>query len=264
MKTRTITASTRRALPAVLATLALAAATAAHAAVVTWGAAQNITGDSNVSTAGTLVGAFNTGAVGVPPTTVNGVTFQSFAVPHLTFGATVGNFAIASGAAFSSFNTAFGSGSPPFTNLSAQYQTLLRSGIRNGNNGFTLTMSSLTVGTQYAFQWWANGSDLFSFGNFPVVASAGNSVTLFTNPTDTNGGLGQFAIGTFTADATTQAINFGGSAAPNLNAFQLLAVAPVPEPGSALAGLLALGACAGGLFKRNRRAVPSFSWKRAS
>jgi hypothetical protein len=63
-----------------LAATALAMMATTHAALVTWGAPQNITCDSDVSTAGTLVGALNIGATGVGSTTVNGVTFTGVAV----------------------------------------------------------------------------------------------------------------------------------------------------------------------------------------
>src|ERR1043166_7327806 len=49
------------------------------AAVVSWGAPTTISGDSDVSTSGTLLGAVNWGfssaGIGNPTTTVNGVTF---------------------------------------------------------------------------------------------------------------------------------------------------------------------------------------------
>ena len=77
MKTRTIPTTTRRAL---LAAATLALATASHAAVGNWGAATTISGDSNVSIAGTLVGALNIGGAGVANTTVNGVTFNGLAL----------------------------------------------------------------------------------------------------------------------------------------------------------------------------------------
>ena len=60
----------------------LATSITAHAAVITWGAAQNITGDSDVSLADSLVRAFNLDGSGtVASTTVNGVTFEPFGIP---------------------------------------------------------------------------------------------------------------------------------------------------------------------------------------
>ena len=51
-------------------------------------------GETDVTNTGTLVGAFNIGAVGVSPTTVNGVTFAPFEVLGQGSGTTVGNFTL--------------------------------------------------------------------------------------------------------------------------------------------------------------------------
>ena len=113
-------------------------------------------------------------------------------------------------------------------------------------------MSGLASGQTYQFEWWSNVSNSFG-GNNLTTATATNSVTL--NVGNVSGSLGQFAIGTFVADATnTQSISFtGGPTGPSINGFELRALSAVPEPGSALAGLLALGVCLGGLAGRSRR-----------
>ena len=253
--------TTRRAL---LAAATLALATASHAAVVTWGAATNITpglaGDLNVSTAGTFVGALDFGNP-ASNTTVNGVTFTGInpgTIPGNSF--TAAGFTLTTAA--TNFTNGGGpTGSAPFSNLSAPYQSLL-SGILGSNSipgAMTLTMNNLVAGATYQFQWWNNNS--INFGVGTTSATAGNAVSLNANPSNTLGGLGQFAVGTFVADGTlSQAIAFANTTANTgnlLNGFQLRQLAPapsaVPEPGSALAGMLALGACAGGLFRRNRR-----------
>ena len=235
-------------------------AISSHAAVVTWGAAQNITGDSDVSTAGSLVGAFNVGSTSPAPvssTLVNTVLFQSFAVPNNGGGpVTVGNFTLApdGGGAIISNNTAGGAGVGPFTTLSSNYRTLLAAVVQSASAtpSLTLTMSGLSVGSQYQFEWWSNNSG--APNGFLTTATAGGAVTLSSETAFGPGGLGQFALGTFTANASAQAITFSG--AGFLNGFQLRqipAASAVPEPGSALAGLLALGVCLSGLAGRSRR-----------
>ena len=229
---------------------------AAHASSITWGSAQNITGDSNVSTDGSLVGAYNVGNTGVSSAAVNGVNFQSFAVPNNSNGGTVGNFTISSGSQLFSNNSSHGSAQPPFSGLSNGYQTMLASGIASISSGFSLTMIGLTIGMQYQFQWWANDSN---GGSFPTTATAGNSVSLQSNTAHTPGGLGQFALGTFTADSATQIISFTLSEVGFLNAFQLREFqgsVGVPEGGDTL-GLLAL-ACVG-LVTLNRKLRPTRS-----
>ena len=237
-----ITTITRRAL---LAAATLALATTSHAAVVTWGAATNISGDSDVSTAGTLFGAFNVNGITTP---VNGVTFQNFLAPVGANSSTTGAFTLSS-PAFTN-NIVFGMGG-----VSPAYANLLGSLV--GAASATLNINGLVAGQTYQFEWWSNLSANTALGFPTTTATAGNAVSLGSNPSGQLGGLGQFAIGTFIADASnTQSIAFSSASTVVLNGFQLRAVpavAAVPEPGSALAGLLALGACASGLVRRNRQ-----------
>ena len=227
-------------------------AIASHAAVVTWGAATNISGNSDVSTAGTFVGALNFGGSTVANTTVNGVTFTGLNLTGAT-NVTSGIFTFTS-ATPASASDAVGSANAPFSSLSAPYRALLSSRVSSFGT-FTLSMSGLATGATYQFEWWSNDSTGPISG--PTTATAGNSVAIARNTNiGAPGGIGQFALGTFVADATgTQAIDFGTQGPSNVNGVQLRQFAPataVPEPGSALAGLLALGACASGLVRRNR------------
>jgi hypothetical protein len=238
-----------------VAALALAGTGRADAAFITWGAAANISGDTDVVTTGTLVGAFNLGDTGVPSTIVNTVPFAALAVPtNSSSPFTSGNITLAaSNGSFNSFNTGAGSGSPPFSNLTLAYRTLLSGGTEpvpvQPVPTLTLTISGLTIGQQYEFEWWDNTSSTVFQPGQTTTATAGNSVTLRGNTTNQFGGTGQFAPGTFTADATSEVITFT-AVAPSLefvNGFQLRdlgpAVTAVPEPASAIpliTGALAL------------------------
>ncbi len=241
-----------------------ASALASHAAIITWGGAQGISGDSDVSTAGTLVRALNLGGAGVPATSVNGVNFQSFAIPGGTNAVTVGNFTFKNAdplKTVSSTPTSLGQA------LSVNYTTLLTTAaLLNADQHFTLTMAGLTVGRTYQFETWVNNSNRGFFTGIRSFTTSvgdgnGNTVSLYSGDNGVGSGgpalTGQFVIGTFLASSATQDIGFtSGEIDGVVNAFQLRllpAAAAVPEPGSALAGMLALGVCLSGLGRRNRR-----------
>jgi hypothetical protein len=191
---------------------------------------------------------------------VNGVTFSAFTVIPNTASTTVGNFTLSTATPNLGGLNFVGSALPPFSNLSADYQTLLRSVAGNSfpGNPVTLSIGGLTVGQTYAFQWWVNGSNL---GHSDIMrATAGNSVDLDVNVGNIAGGTGQFAIGTFIADNASQDIVFESAIGDVavLNAFQLRQlsaqppVSAIPEPGSALVGMLALGLCGARVIRRGR------------
>jgi hypothetical protein len=232
-----------------------------RAAVVTWGTPTNVSGDSDVRANGAFVAAANIGASAAqtaPTVAINGVTFTGWDVA----GAGV---KVAPGGGFTMANQAghilgsfdgFGSGAAPFANLSTNYKSLLSYGgfSQNSSNAndftgsLTLTLTGLTVGTPYELQWWANDSRPFATG--PVTATAGNVSSLDPDTNNAAGGAGQFAVGAFTADATTQVVTIGTTGnATLINAVQLRAV-PEPSVGVAGAGAALLVAS---LRRRRRR-----------
>lgn len=222
--------------------------TAAHAAAVTWGAATGISGDTDVSTNGTLVSAFNIGGSGVPDTTVNGVLFKGLALAGTNV--TSGNFNLTTANAFGGASSA-GSSSPPFRSLSAPYRVLLGNGGGAFTDPFTLTISGLVLSKIYEFQFWSNIS-VAGFANASLTATSGNAVTLDSTNPDGEGMLGQFAIGTFVANNASQQIVLTGTVLESFNAFQLRDLGtPVPEPGTAALFGLALPALLG--FRRRSK-----------
>ena len=238
------------------------AATTTQAATMIWGPATNINpaggaaSDLDVRTTGTLVGAFNLGGFSVPGTTINGVTFVPFAIQSTAQSITIGNFTLANTYIYGMAGANWTSSAAPFSNLSASYQNLLSSFVYSPPIGstLTLTMAGLSMGENYEFQWWTNFSPR---GTGTAIATAGNSVTLNRNTTFAEGGLGQFAIGTFTADATgSQVIVFSNpSAQPAVNGFQLRRVSSaIPEPDTVLLVLFGLALLAPALARRTRRA----------
>jgi hypothetical protein len=228
---------------------ALTASAAPPNAPVTWGSPTTISGDTDVSLDGSLVAAFNMVGGNV---TVNGVTFAAFPVTGGSTSATNGNFSFSESPGILVTWTTLGSASAPFSNLSANYQTLLSTAIStDANNTLTLVMSGLVTGQQYEFEWWLNAASNSSAG-FLTTATATNSVSLDDNTTNANGGVGQYVIGTFTANAGSETITFNGTStgqAPTINAFQLRAV---PEPSTMSILLLGGVVISGARFLRRK------------
>jgi hypothetical protein len=235
-----------------------------YAASITWTPGTTIAGDSDVLTVGTLDRAYNFGGPNVSSATVNGVTFAPFSVsdqvgaPSVTVGGTTTTELNPGYGVLFGHDTAAGSGAFPFNNLSSDYQSLLRSIVYHGGGDMLLTVNGLTVGNTYAFQLFANDSRFPEAGRNETVSDGqGHTTTLFYNG-GTEGSLGQYTVGTFTADATSQTIELDSNPGvfdfktAQLNAMQLrvTAVAPpvnvVPIPaalagGAALLGLLGAG-----------------------
>jgi autotransporter-associated beta strand protein len=194
-----------------LACAALAAAPlSAGAAAITWSTPTTISADSDIYTAGTFISAYNLNTAGAG--TINGVTFTG------GNGRALGSYFGLTSA------TAYGGFTQPNGTMGAAYKTLLANGAY-GLKGATLTLSNLVSGHQYAVQVWACAA----FGGMPntrhttYTSAGGNTASLQNNNTGAAGGVGQFSIGTFTADAATQAIsvNSDWTGDAYMNAIQL-------------------------------------------
>ena len=217
----------------------IAFSTPAMAATITWDAAQNITGAADVNTSGTLIGAYSVsrlqGSNNQPNATVNGVPFRSMTMS--TSSAAVPGFALSTTATFST-NLAAAGQQTPYGSLPAEYQAILQNTVETfipfpegqfPGGTATLLISGLVAGAIYGFQWWAD----VSYQAFTGLSSAtaGNSVQLRRNTTAAIGGVGQYAIGRFTADGSTQTILLGGPPNALFNAFQLRQLSAVPDEG---------------------------------
>jgi len=242
-----------------LAVLCLTMSSAAKAAPppIVWGLPQTVSGDSDVSVIGSLVYAFTFGGTAAPASaTVNGVTFAPFTIPGgIVRSATTGSVVISESPGLLFGSNSFGTASAPFSGLSSDYRSLLGSGAyADIPTTITVSLGGLTNGQEYQVQWWTNNASnitpVFGGGFSNTTATAINSVTLDANTTNVIGGLGQYAIGTFTASGTVQAFQLtepSGGLNPLINALQVRAV---PEPSVTLLGLAA--AAAGGLAWRRR------------
>ena len=172
-----------------------------------------------MSANGVLVKAVAKSGTAYP--TVNGVTFTPCYGTDSVSGVNASNFA--TGAL------------PVGGGVSQAYSTLLRNNDYNSAAGstVTLTLNGLTTGYHYELQVWFNDS---SAGQGTLtVKSAGSMdpwVLLKANTSGAANGKGQFALGTFTADAASQVVTFKGSVNGMIQAYQLRRV---PAPLAAVA-----------------------------
>ena len=176
-------------------------------AAITWAAPVTCVGDTDVSTTGTAVFAYDCNG---SDQTVNSVSFTA-----VGSGVTIANL----GGNYKGF--ASGTGSPA-ADLSPDYLAVLTGGNYNDGGLATITLNKLIPGHQYQVQFWVDDSRNLNNGQnrAVTVTSGGNSVTL-KYPANLAGALGQYTIGIFTANQASQVITLLGNYATQFNAIQL-------------------------------------------
>ena len=201
------------------AAIVLTAADTLRGAIITWGPAINITGDTDVLNTGTTAYAY---CWGPNSATVNGVSFT--ATTQGLSSSNVDTFGF-----FDQF-PGFTSTAAPFSALSGSYSNILVGGLfaaTGSSNSVPVTLLKLSIGHPYVVQVWVNDPRGPEDSRTETVTSAGgNTVSLhFSTQTLSNpGGPGQYTVGTFTADATNQTFSMSGDTANNvtqLNTLQL-------------------------------------------
>ena len=189
---------------------ACALGSGALAASITWNAPATITADTDVKNLGGLVYAYTESNASA---TVNGVIFAAGSSAS-NLGA--GNITISGLTSVN--NTTF---SNP-TGLSTAYANLTKGATYvNGATPATVTLNNLSVGHLYLPQVWVNDSRAGTSRNETVTSAGGNTINLNYNTTSAAGGAGQYTIGSFTANAASQAFTLTGNASTQLNAIQL-------------------------------------------
>ncbi|MGI9457595.1 MAG: PEP-CTERM sorting domain-containing protein, partial [Aeoliella sp.] len=197
----------------VVGILGLMLSASASAAVITWGPAQDSSGPGDVTTNGTVVEAINlTSDVSVPggPTLVNGVSF--------TWDNTIMGLAGGTGMLFG------GDPGDP-----GGYNTILDS-VDHGDSSIAnpwpiqVGGGGLTVGNDYEIQLWYTDNRGFTDPTWSQTFDDGNGNTVSLLSQGSNL-FGQFVLGTFTADGTSQTLEITGGGPPgepHLNAYKIL------------------------------------------
>lgn len=198
------------------ACLALLATATTYASTIIWSGATTIAGDTDIITQGRTVFAYTGGSAA----TVNGVPFT------FTLEQAINNKNIQLAGFKDNEASTFTSTSNSFASLSADYKKIIQGAVTNPGTMATVTLKYLSVGRDYIVQLWVNDPRAgVSTNRYAIVDGTGP--TLYYNATRAVGGVGAYAVGTFTADAETQSFTLAGSGSTQLNAIQLR-VQPVP------------------------------------
>jgi fibronectin-binding autotransporter adhesin len=185
------------------------------AGVINWGAATTIAGDTDVFNVGASSYAYSFAST----QTVNGVTFTGSGSTGTVTGSAGGSITLSSG--LTSNTSAFNSASNPFNSLSAAYKAMLIGADYNGGGAQTVTLNNLASGHVYATQFWANDPRPSAGRSLTLTSTGGNSVTVIYSAANVAGSPGQYSIGGFTANGTSQAFTMNSSASTQINAIQL-------------------------------------------
>ena len=225
-------------LPIVIGIAGAAMTVPGSAAVITWGSVQAITGASNiVSTGVTALAGANFGIpTGTTTIVNNGAVDIEFKSLRSGQNATLSNgITVAADSTWG--NWGFASGISP---VAGNFGTVLDSNLGIELNvpvslSATITLSGLTLGTQYQIQFFADSTG----NNSQTISGSGNM----------DSRNGQFVTGTFTADVGSQVLTV--TRATGSTQFAVangLTVGTIPEPSAALLGGLGLV----GLLRRRR------------
>ena len=196
---------------------------------ITWGPATGISGDNSLLTNGVSLDAFIPN-VSAGDLIVDGIIFNG----PSTYGPTEGDDGIISFNIINGDENSYYPGTFPSTPPSSSaFATLMRQGgyYADGGVGFGLiTITNLTAGDSYSVQVFNYNTD----GNANLTTFTGsNSVTL--NDLANAGGpntYGEYAIGTFTASATSESFFWqgAGSSKTLFGTISVLDISSVPLP----------------------------------
>ena len=193
-----------------------------HAAPVTWGPATAIAASTDIQSTGVmnLEGADFGLTNGTTTTVNNGSVNVAFKSLLFTQSVALSNGITVTPTNFS-FNNAAGNGT-----IGGNYGAIL--GRHSGvfNNGGTIDLSGLTIGTEYQIQVFCMGGDT---ATVTISGSPGLAVGGGNSPANNNG-FGKYVVGSFTADATSQVLTItANTGEPSINALTIGTVGGGPD-----------------------------------
>ncbi|HWY32767.1 MAG TPA: discoidin domain-containing protein, partial [Candidatus Acidoferrum sp.] len=175
---------------------------------IVWGAATGITGDANLSTAGTYFDALMTDSSVSPALAVDGISFN----PASSIGGgAFGDGKISySGSGLNNFS--WPASFPTSAPASSAFATLMDDGgiFQNGGSGTgTVTISGLTPGHEYSVQVFNYAPD----GDAGLTTLSGATPVTLSNLPGAAGvnTYGEFATGSFSATTTAELFNWNGA-----------------------------------------------------
>jgi hypothetical protein len=229
----------------------LTAVANAQNANITWGAPTTISGTSDVSTLGTVVGTWAPGDDAYNPDSlpVNGVTFNAYGSGP--FNSLVSSSGI--DGHYTSFNS-------PGT-ADSNYNTILQAAIYNNGETMSITWGGMTAGDTYLLEFWVQDGRNSTTAERSETLTGGSSTSGALAYGSGSTGPGDYIIGTFVSDGTgTETLNInpagGADIGPSaqINLVQLRDITSVPEPSTLAFFALGTGAMLFS-FRRKNRAV---------
>ena len=160
---------------------------------------------SDVRTDGELIAAYCVSY----PRNVNGVSFSP------SRGTTF------SGVSW--YGGTYSASAAPWSSLSSNYRYILTGAF----GGSKVTLNGLEIGRHYLVQLWSNNSTENGVGDTMIVDGGRGSRTLVQNSTGAVGGVGQYVVGYFVADASHIDIALSGDDV--INAIQLRKIEALPQ-----------------------------------
>jgi autotransporter-associated beta strand protein len=200
--------------PALLAAASFALAVSAGASNITWQSPQAISASTDVNTQGTLFTSKSTGG----DYTVNGVFFTTANV-NFAESFNTGAVGFMNGQTYIGTNDTDGQNYAGLMNVAHLFNP-------DSNAEATITFSNLTTNQEYLVQLWV--ADYRGYPNDRYLTLTGGSNTSgqlkYLDSDNSNGGIhGSYVIGTFSADATSQAILINSNQSTQMQAVQLRA-----------------------------------------